>query len=260
MAERPGVLVTRPAGQAAGLCSALLAFGFDPVSIPALEITATEDSSSLDTLVGSLEQYQLAVFVSANAVQYGLTYILDRRSWPQQTAVATVGLATTAAIEGLGQRVDYVPEHEYSSEGLLALPALQDMHGQRVVILRGNGGRETLRAELLARGAHVDYLEVYRRRVPAHGAAELLARLQQHALVAVTVTSNETLQNLFDMAGSAGQPLLREVPLVVATRRQAALAARLGFRQGAVIAGHASDEAMAASVRQLCNGNVGNGH
>jgi len=53
------------------------------------------------------------------------------------------------------------------------------------------------------------------------------------------------------MAGAEGQPLLRAIPLVVASARQAALAARLGFMQGVVIAGHASDEAMAAGVGQL---------
>jgi uroporphyrinogen-III synthase len=162
-----------------------------------------------------------------------------------------VGPSSTAAVDALGLGVDYVPEHEFSSEGLLALPALQDMQGKQVAILRGNGGRNTLSETLTARGAQVEYLEVYRRVCPQGLAEQLQQLLQDHALGVITATSNESLQNLYDMAGSAGQPLLRDIPLVVASRRQAALAAQLGFTQGAVIAGHASDEAMAEGVKQL---------
>jgi uroporphyrinogen-III synthase len=245
------VLVTRPAGQSQGLCDRLAVSGFDAIAVPAIAITAPVDSSALAALITALDGYQLAVFISVNAVQQGLTAILRQRTWPSQTAIATVGPGTAAAVQSLGLRVDHVPQHEYSSEGLLALPALQDMKGSRIVILRGNGGRDTLRTEFGARGAQVEYVEVYRRICPADSAALLWPLLHEHKLQLITVTSNEALQNLFDMAGSKGQPLLREIPLVVASSRQAALAARLGFRQGAVIAGHASDEAMADGVLQL---------
>lgn len=255
MAEPPRVLVTRPAGQAQGLCERLAAAGFAALHVPAIAIADPLDDTALAALVPVLEQYQLAVFISVNAVQFGLARLLRQRSWPAQTAIATVGLSTTAAVQALGLPVAHVPEHEYSSEGLLALPALQDMTGRRVVILRGNGGRDTLHTELAARGARVDYVEVYRRICPPDSAAKLLPLLLEQRLDVITATSNESLQNLFDMAGNEGQPLLRNIALVVASRRQAALAARLGFRQGAVIAGHASDEAMAAGVQQLVAGN-----
>jgi uroporphyrinogen-III synthase len=251
VADRPGVLVTRPAGQSQGLCDRLAASGFDAIAVPAIAVTAPIDDSALAALITALECYQLAVFISINAVQQGLTAILRQRTWPSQTAIATVGPGTAAAVQSLGLRVDHVPQHEYSSEGLLALPALRDMKGSRIVILRGNGGRDTLCTELGARGAQVEYVEVYRRICPADSAALLWPLLHEHKLQVITVTSNEALQNLFDMAGSKGQPLLREIPLVVASSRQAALAARLGFRQGAVIAGHASDEAMADGVLQM---------
>jgi uroporphyrinogen-III synthase len=249
--ERPRVLVTRPAGQAQGLCERLDRAGFEAIHLPALLITGSADDSALAALIPALEQYQLAVFVSINAVRHGLERLLQQRSWPAQTAIATVGASTSAAVEALGLTVSHVPEQEFSSEGLLALPALRDMTGQRVVILRGNGGRDTLYTELGARGAQVEYVEVYRRSCPEDGSATLLPLLREQRLDVVTATSNETLQNLFDMAGIEGQPLLRDIPLVVASTRQAALAARLGFRQGAVIAGHASDAAMADGVLQL---------
>lgn len=248
------VLVTRPAGQAGGLCERIAALGHEAIHVPAIEITEPEDDRPLTAFIRRLDDCDLAIFISINAVQMGLAKILQQREWPQNTQLATVGLSSTAAVEALGLHVDHVPEHEFSSEGLLALPALQDMQGKRVAILRGNGGREALSETLTMRGAQVEYVEVYRRACPLDSAGHLLQLLQDRVLDIITVTSNETLQNLFDMAGPQGQPLLRDIPLVVASRRQAALAAQLGFMQGAVIAGHASDEAMAAGIEQLVRG------
>jgi uroporphyrinogen-III synthase len=251
MGTKPRILVTRPAAQARGLCDRITALGCEAIELPAIEIRAPADTGPLERLVDRLDTFDLAVFISVNAVQRGLNFILARRSWPATVQIAAVGLASNAALEQHGLRASLVPEHEYSSEGLLALPALADMHGKRVVILRGNGGRDTLFETLAARGAAVEYVEVYRRARPDVDPEAIGALLQPGHLTAITITSNETLQNLFDMAGAEGQPLLRNIPLVVASARQAALAAQLGFTQGAVIAGHASDEAMVAGVVQL---------
>lgn len=251
MDHKPRILVTRPAAQAKGLCARIAALGGEPVELPAIEIRPPEDTAPLEALVGRLADYDLAVFISVNAVHYGLDFILARRTWPAGLQIAAVGLASNAALERYGLSASLVPEHEYSSEGLLALDELADMHGKRVVILRGNGGRDTVFETLGARGAAVEYVEVYRRARPDADPARMAALFTPGHLDAITVTSNETLQNLYDMAGPAGQPLLRNIPLVVAGPRQAALAAQLGFRQGAVIAGHASDQAMIAGIVQL---------
>jgi uroporphyrinogen-III synthase len=251
MDSKPRILVTRPAAQAQGLCARIAALGGEPVELPAIEIRPPGDSAPLVALTERLDDYDLAVFISVNAVHYGLEFILARRAWPARVQIAAVGLASNAALERHGLRASLVPEHEYSSEGLLALEALADMHGRRVVILRGNGGRDTLFETLAARGAAVEYVEVYRRARPHADPQHMQALLAPGHLDVITVTSNESLQNLFDMAGPDGQPLLRNIPLVVASPRQAALAAKLGFRQGAVIAGHASDAAIIAGIVQL---------
>jgi uroporphyrinogen-III synthase len=251
MAEQPmRVLVTRPAGQAQGLCDLIEAGGGRAIHLPAIDILPPVDTTPLLAICDALEQFDLAVFISVNAVAHGLDVILKRRDWPAGTQIAAVGPASNAALVDYGLRIDYLPRHEYSSEGLLDLEALQNMRGRRVVIFRGNGGRETLHDTLSARGAQVEYVEVYRRACP-QDAGQLLRLLQREGVDVITATSNEALQNLFDMAGAEGQPLLRHLPLVIPGHRQAELAAQLGFLQGAVIAGHASDEAMAAGVEQL---------
>jgi len=243
------VLVTRPAGQAAGLCRLVEEAGYEAVQLAAIEIREPADLGALQTLVETLPTYDLAVFISVNAVNHGLDYILARRNWPKHVKIATVGASSAAALRDHGMKPDLVPEHRFNSEALLALDELQDMHGKRVVILRGNGGREHLHDTLLARGAVVDYVEVYRRACPEIDPQLMRSLLQPGTLDVVTVTSNETLQNLYTMAGVDGQPLLRALPLVVASERQAVLARELGFEHAAVVAENAGDAALVEALK-----------
>ena len=244
------ILVTRPAGQAKHLCALLEAAGHECIQLPAIEIIEPADNYRLEALSDTLEDYDLVVFVSVNAVRMGVEYILNHRDWPEDTLIATVGASSAAALLPYGLSVDLLPEHQYNSEALLALDELQDMSGQCVAILRGNGGRDVLRNTLLARGADVDYVEVYQRKCPAVDARRLQALLQPGYLDCITITSNEALENLFAMAAAEGQSLLQKIPLVVIGTRQAALAQQLGFVHVPLIAASASDEAIVAAIQQ----------
>jgi len=245
------ILVTRPAGQADRLCAMIEAAGFEAVRLPAIEIHEPEDLPLLQSMVAELDRFDLAVFVSANAVHKGMEFILARRQWPAGVRLASVGPTSSRAIEHYGLSVDYVPEHEFSSEGLLALDELQDMRGKRVIIFRGNGGRSKLYDSLTARGAEVVYAEVYSRTCPVIDFQTVVDLLQQEGLEIVTAASNETLQNLCHMAGPRGLPVLREKLLLVPGQRQLDLAKELGFTRTPVVAGNASDEAMVAALEEI---------
>ncbi len=244
------VLVTRPAGQAQRLCGLLKAAGHECVRLPTIEIQPAADPYRLEAIADTLEDYDLAVFVSVNAVQMGLERILDQRDWPEHTQIATVGARSAEALTAYGLSVDLVPEHQFNSEALLALEGLEDMSGREVVIFRGNGGREVLRDTLLERGAEVEYVEAYRRVCPTVDAGLMHQLLQPGYLDYITITSNEALQNLFAMAGKEGQAALRQIPLVVVGERQARLAAQLDFVHAPLVAAQASDAALLAALAQ----------
>ena len=238
------VLITRPAGQADRLHGLIAAAGGRPVRLPAIEILDTLDQQHLQQVLMQLERYDLAVFISVNAVGKTMEYCRFLSQWPDTVKIATVGARSAEALESYGLSVDLVPRHRFNSEALLALPELQDMAGRRVVIFRGNGGRDKLRDTLIERGAEVDYVEVYRRVCPDVDPGSLLHLWQPGVLDVITVTSNETLQNLFDMAGAEGQAALCAIPLVVVSQRQVALAEKLGFAQAPLVAKNASDDAI----------------
>ncbi|MDX1698891.1 MAG: uroporphyrinogen-III synthase [Thiohalobacterales bacterium] len=252
------VLVTRPAGQADHLHDLIAAAGGRPVRLPAIEIHDTTDVQGLQQTLMQLERYDLAVFISVNAVEKTMEYCRFLAQWPDRVKIATVGARSAEALESYGLSVDLVPVHRFNSEALLALPELRDMSGRRVVIFRGNGGRDMLRNTLVQRGAEVDYVEVYRRVCPDVDPGSLQHLWQPGVLDVITVTSNETLQNLFDMAGSEGQAALCDIPLVVASQRQVALAQQLGFTREPLVAENAGDEAIVnALARYLAHRDAG---
>jgi uroporphyrinogen-III synthase len=85
------VVVTRPAGQAAHFATALIGQGAIPVLYPVLEIRELEDVAPLLDVAIRLDNFDLAVFVSPNAIEQALARILPRRPWPAALRVAALG-------------------------------------------------------------------------------------------------------------------------------------------------------------------------
>lgn len=225
------VLVTRPVHQAAGLAEAIRAVGGEAVEFPALAVEAVP----VDALAAPLAQLadaDLVIFISPNAVQFGMAAI--GRLAPG-VVVFAVGPGTARALAARG--IDAVAPDGQDSEALLALPALQRVAGKRVAIVRGVGGRPLLADTLAARGAEVVFLECYRRARPAADATALRARWQAGGIDAVTVTSAETLDNLAALLGEATWPLLRATPLFVPHEKIAESARRVGMTQVVATAG-----------------------
>jgi uroporphyrinogen-III synthase len=240
------VVVTRPAGQAAHLAALIRAAGGEPLLYPALAIFPCGEPAQLHALIGRLETFDLAIFVSANAASHGLALVRARRAWPPDLRVATVGRGSERELERHGFSGVIAPRERFDSEGLLALPELAAMQGKRVVIFRGEGGRELLGETLAARGAAVEYAECYRRGRPDADPAPLLARFARRELDAFTLTSSEGLANLHAMLGEAGRQCLQGTPIFAPHERIAAAARALNV-QTVVLTGP-GDEGLVAGL------------
>ena len=213
MLDGQGVLVTRPIGQQEPLVSELVAAGATVVSLPVIEIVPRAESV-IATEAARLDAPDLSIFVSANAVEFGIAHAGDR--------IAAIGPATAAAIEASGKQVDVRAETGYSSEDLLALPALHNVSGKVVRIVRGSRGRELLAETLASRGAVVQYLGVYDRRLPDYSAAELERfEIQWKAgeIDVIVVMSVESVTNLIQLMPPACLADLNEARLVTPARR-----------------------------------------
>jgi uroporphyrinogen-III synthase len=242
-----GVLVTRPEHQAAHLCHLIEAEGGAAVRYPALVIKARPDRAAIRAAVGPADRYDLVVFVSANAVRFGADILGERHD----LKVAAIGQATAAALNAAGHRVSLMPEEGADSESLLALPELADLHGQRVLIVRGTGGRDLLFGAMTERGAQVQYAEVYTREAayPSHERkAELETLWRQGGVKAYTATSVEILEALVGIVTPRCRELLHYTTMIAGSRRVADAAAHLGLGSPIVISDSPEDAALVGAL------------
>ena len=243
------IAVTRPRDQAAPLARRIEQAGGIPLLFPLLDIAPVADQSALHEQISRLAQFDLAIFISPNAVQCGMAAIRAALSpnpspasgrgvrdsagegkvliLPPALKIATVGQGSAKALHELGIAEVIAPAEHFDSEGLLALPELQNVAGWRVLILRGDGGRELLGDTLRARGATVEYAACYRRSKPQQDITALLDAVPD----ALTVTSSEALGYLWQMLDDAQRDQLCGIPLFVPHQRIADLAQRQGWRQ-----------------------------
>lgn len=217
------ILVTRSRDQAWVLAQGIEQAGGSPLLFPLLDIAPRQDQQALIAQVAHLADADLAIFISPNAVQYGMAAIRAAGcSLPASLAIATVGQGSAKALFEQGVRDVLVPEHRYDSEGLLALPQLQQIAGKQVMIFRGEDGRALLGDTLKLRGAQVEYVACYSRSKPVNDVGVLTNELPD----AITVTSSEALGHLWQMLPVR----LRGTPIFATHPRIADLAREQGWQ------------------------------
>jgi len=254
MPERPlaglGIAITRPPEQALALAERVRACGGHPILFPLLAIEALDDYGTCDAVIARLPQCDWAIFISSNAVEHGVAGV--RRQFPALPDIryAAVGPASAACLRQAGVPQVRIPASGFDSEALLALPELQQVQGRRILIFRGQGGRELLAETLRQRGAEVLLAECYRRRNPQADAGDLPRLWHNRQLHAIVVSSSEALRNL--LALGEGSDWLRATLLCVNHPRIAALAQRHGLKVATASA--PNDEALLQCLIENCPG------
>jgi uroporphyrinogen-III synthase len=233
--------VTRPAAQAGHLIELLAAEGFNGVSVPMLRIEFLEgakapDFADLDTLI----------FISTNAVA-AFAQGVNAGSVPQGVRVFGIGQQTVKALESLGLAAEGASA--LTTEGLLqhewfSVP-------RSVLIIKGEGGRQTLADILVQRGGRVSVWEGYRRLGPDTCQQAQMCDLLADSPAAVQTQSRETLANVVKAVGSH-LVLLQEVPVIVPSQRVADVYKDASLNL--VVARSALDNDMVAALKLAVKG------
>ena len=224
-----GIVVTRPAHQAVEQAELIKAAGGNVILFPVIDILPVDDLLPLLALIDRIDQFDLAIFISPNAVNQAMNLIKSRRGLPSRLKLAAIGRGGVRELGHFGAAEVIAPAARFDSEALLELPEFKDVSGKRIVIFRGDGGRELLGDTLITRGASIEYAECYRRSRPQADAAPLLKAWATNELHAITLTSSEGLHNLFDLVGNPGPSCLRKTPLFVPHPRIEQTARELGL-------------------------------
>ncbi|MBP0591600.1 fused uroporphyrinogen-III synthase HemD/membrane protein HemX [Paraburkholderia sp. LEh10] len=266
------VVLTRPAGQSDGLAGALRDAGVGIVEFPLIEIAPADDEGPLRAALASLDKYALVVFVSPNAVDYA--FASHDAIWPHALPVGVVGPGSVAALAKHGVEApayNVISPHavaddndgaRFDSEALYA--ALEASFGEnaferkRVLIVRGDGGREWLADRLREAGAEVETVAAYRRLVPepsigAWSRIHTLLSGESKTPHAWLVTSSEGVRNLGELAQehltASEQAQLKRAMLVAPHPRIAETARGLGF--DSITVSGAGDERIARTLLSL---------
>ncbi len=249
--KKQRIMITRPAHQAGSLARAIQTAGGETFLFPTLEIIATELSDENKEKIQRINQYDIIIFISPNAVEYGLKQIQTTTALADNVLLATIGQGSAKVLfSQLGKQPDIVPHKNYNSEGLLATDAMQHVRNKHILIIRGNAGREHLKQTLQQRGALVEYLSVYCRTKPATNTTDFEQNLQNNQIAAIVITSAEGLINLFEMTPKKVTAQLLQMPLLLINERLIKIAKEAGFNGKLFVATEASDDAIVKSLEK----------
>lgn len=226
------VAITRAQAQNDGLARLIARAGGEVLWAPLFEIVPVARRDALLRACEHLGDYDLAIFVSPNAVAFALPHVPQGSDWSARLTLAAPGSGTASALAKFGTGSVVQPRGRHDSEALLALPELQAsaVEGRRVALFCGEGGRALLAETLAARGASVDVVFCYRRLALTGPAQHLLQHWRQGRLDALVVTSSTALRHLHSAPESEMVGVLAEIPLFVPHARIAELAGCLGLR------------------------------
>ncbi len=244
------LLITRPVMPASRTAMRVAALGATPLIFPTLIIEAPADSAPLNAALANIGDYYAALFVSPSAAEMALAPMSSTPfKLPGSLHVFAPGPGTAEELSRLGVERVEMPETTFDSEGLLALPSLQaaSVKGKRIVIFRGNDGRELLREELVRRGTIVDAITAYHRRAPSTSPTGLLELLRGGKINAISVMSSDAASNLVPLVPVAERErILFPIAVYASHLRIAETARALGFRN--VIETQAGDAGLITSL------------
>jgi len=195
------ILITRTRQQASSLAARLEAVGAVPITIPAIEIVPPESYAPLDAALRQLHTFDWLVFTSANAVE---AFARRRISGLNPKKIATIGPATTKAVQGIGMHVDLMPPR-YVAESLAEALA-PHAAGSRVLLVRAEEARDVLPGSLTRAGATVIIAPAYRNQIPASSLLairEVFSSPESHPDI-ITLTSASTVRSLISLLEDAG--------------------------------------------------------
>jgi len=272
MADSPQnycVVITRPEAQAVVWHEQLQSLGFNCARLNLLEISPVVGDDKIRAIKNKIldfDLYQKVIFVSQNAVDYGMGWLEDY--WPQLPIgieYFAVGATTAKKLASYGVAVQDLAvsvSGGMTSEDLLSAEHLQDVDGEKILIFRGCGGRGHLAEELRKRGAWVDYCELYERGLPMAAPGQLgqllAATGSSGAQIILSLHSGESLQNLLSVLAQLppaqqerARAWMHNNLLLVPSQRIVEAAQAAGF-QRIICAENATDNAMTAALLNYC--------
>ncbi len=240
------MLICRPEPEAARLAGVFRGQGARTRVLPAIERQPLAGTPEARQTILDLDLYQHIIAVSP----YAARLLLERvdQWWPQYPVGLRwygVGPGSAAVFHEAGLNPE-TPASGYTSEALLALHALQAVAADRVLLARGEQGRDLIPDTLTQRGARVTTLPLYRRAQPTYPPEVIRACLDEFRPDVVITLSAETLNNFIALSENSRHNCHSSL-LLVPIDRVAQKASDAGFSR-VIAASGMSDEDIVTRV------------
>jgi uroporphyrinogen-III synthase len=241
------VISLRPQGEHGSLRRAAAARGARLIALSPWKLRGHTDDAARAALQVALDAPRV-LFTSPVAVRAAAA-LLEFHPRTDQSWIA-VGSGTALALRRAGVDCVHSPAR-MDSEGLLELPALQDLAGLDVGLVTAPEGRGLLASALRGRGARLLRADVYARESIALSPSALsrLRALQAPAFLALT--SEGALRHVLAQAPADIQARLRAAPTMAASERLQRIAREAGFAEVELAEGPRPHQLLAAMARRF---------
>ncbi len=256
------VLNTRPSRQARALGQAIDQSGGQQIAFPALVIQPFFSRLAM-TILASGQHFDVVIFVSANAVTVLQRLLSDdaRIDSEQRQKVATTlaGLTENTTVIAVGEATanvlrshglqPLIPEQgDYRSEALLQLPILQNAAKHKILLVKGEGGRNLLADILRKVGATLSILECYRRLPSNADPQHVSAGLERGVIDIVIVTSIDSAAALLAHFGQEQRRRLLDLPWLVLSERMQQTCRQLGCNNRLLVPAQINQQGIVACL------------
>ncbi len=236
------VLVTRPKHQQSAFLARCSDAGLETLSLPCIDILPVDCSISS----AEIEAAEFVFFTSRNAVEFA--HALQPLPW-NDASVFCIGRATQRSLNKFDQALTHPPIEPFTSEAFIDWLKTQPAVNSALIV-KGVGGRDLIETYLAEAGASVTVKDVYKRVTPVVSDAERQRIFVDTPPDIISVTSDDVLRNLVNIAGPTYAHELHATPIVVNSERCADLAVRLGFDHAPIIASPPGDDGQIDGIKQ----------
>lgn len=239
------IIVTRPSPDGSKLVSQLTSAGFDACHMPLFTILPCPKPTFLQSQLNILSPGDIVMALSPRVIT-SLKASSESILFPDHVNYVAIGQKTAAVFQELTKMPVIYPKKEESSEGLLALPLFNTVLQKRILILRGNQGREWLADNLKHRGGIISYMECYKR-IPINYSADNTLNWPKNTIIILTST-----ESLYYLNALIARPRRHHFILLVCSERITKKATQF-YWSNVILSKSANNQILFKTILTLCH-------
>ena len=210
------LISTRPYEKNIILLKELVDTNISLLNYPLTEITPLKNYAKFDSILSNLKKYQHIIFISTNAVHFFVERFKNLKiKLPEHIIYSSIGPTTQKAFENQFNINVHCPKKTYDSKNLINNKIFNNLQDEKVLIIRGEGGREVLKDMLEEKGAEVDYGECYIRNYLPINLNKLQEEAKNYKSIFLIISSYESATHFLTQNSTHSWAWLQSVNIIV---------------------------------------------